>query len=104
MDRDVSMARLVRPDHSKKGSWEFARQRTLGYNNPVDPLQSLAVMAAKKVAEHMPTEEDGKLAPHHVALINNTGMKRRTLGGTDRTKSSFQTEENKEGRKGNHVH
>ena len=70
-----SMARTFKTE----GLWEFARL-TLRYNNPVDPLQPLAVMAAEKVAEHMPTAEDGKLAPHHVALINNTGIKRRTTG------------------------
>ena len=41
-------------------------------------------MAAEKVAEYMPAEEDVKLAPHHVALINSTGRKRRAMEGTDK--------------------
>ena len=73
-----------------KGSWEFAR-RTLRCNNPVDPLRPLAVMAAEKVAAHMPAEEDKKLAPHHVALIKSTGVKRRTTEGTDMTGLPYQT-------------
>ena len=35
------------------------------------------------MAAHMPVEEDKKLAPHHVALINSTGIKRGTTEGTD---------------------
>ena len=83
-----STARL----HRTKGSWEFAR-RTLGCNNPVDPLQSLAVMAAEKVAEHMPVEEDVKLAPHHAAPINSTVIKRKAMEGTDMTMLPSQTQE-----------
>ena len=74
-----------------KGLWEVARQ-TLSCNNPVDPLQPLVVMAAEKVAEHMPTEEDMKLAPDYVALINNTGIKRQNKKGMDTTNFSCQAQ------------
>ena len=40
----------------------------------------------------MPTEEDGKLAPHPVAQINNTGIKRWTTRGADTTNSSSQAQ------------
>ena len=41
-------------------------------------------MEAEKVAAHMPAEEDEKLAPHHAAIINSTGIKRRAMEGTDK--------------------
>ena len=74
-----------------KGSWEFARQ-TLGCNSPVDILRPLVVMAAEKVTAHMPAEEDKKLASHNAALINSTGIKRRTTERTDMTRLPFQTQ------------
>ena len=52
----------------------------------------MAVMAAEKEAEHMLAEEDAKLAPYHVALINNTGIKRRATEGTDKTSLPSQTQ------------
>ena len=58
----------------------------------MDPLRSLTVMAAENMAEHMPVEEDVKLAPHHVALINNMGIKRRATEWTDKTNISSQTQ------------
>ena len=70
-----------------KGSWEFAR-RTLSCSNPVDPLRPLVEMAAEKVAEYLPTEEDRKFAPDDIALINKTGIKRRHTKGLDITNPS----------------
>ena len=74
-----------------KGLWEFVR-RTLSYNNPVDPLRPLVVMTAENVAEHKPAEEDGKLAPHHVPLMNDIGIKRRTTRGVETTIPSSQAQ------------
>ena len=84
-----------------KGSWEFV-MLTLSYNKPVDPLRPLIEMAAEKVAEYMPTEEDRKLAPDYVALINNTGIKRWYTKGLDITNSSGQAQK-KRGREGEKI-
>ena len=47
-------------------------------------------MAAGKVAAHMPAEEDKKLGTHHAALMNSTGIKRRTTEGTGMTGLPYQ--------------
>ena len=44
------------------------------------------------MAEHIPTEEDRKLAPDYVALINNTGIKKRNTKGTYTTNFSCQAQ------------
>ena len=74
-----------------KGSWEFARQ-TLSCSNPVDPLRPLVEMAAEKMTEYLPPEEDGKLAPDYVVLINKIGIKRRNTKGLDVPNPSGQTQ------------
>ena len=59
-------------------------------------------MEAEKVAAHMPAEEDKKLASHHVALINSTGIKKRTTERTDMTRPPYQTQK-KAGRDGQEI-
>ena len=43
-------------------------------------VRPLAVLAAEKVTAYMLADEDKKLAPHHVVLINITWIKQRTAG------------------------
>ena len=60
-----------------KGSWAYA-QRTLSYDNPMDPptieVSSLAVLVDEQVAAHISEEEILKLAPLHANLICGTGI------------------------------
>ena len=81
---------MARP-FKTKGSWEFTRQ-TLSCSNPVDPLRPLVEMAAEKMTEYLPPEEDGKLAPDYVVLINKIGIKRRNTKGLDVPNPSGQTQ------------
>ena len=87
IDGDVfgaRIARFVRSGQKDRGS--------LSCNNPVDPLHPLAVMASGKMAAHMPAGEDKKLAPHHAALITNTGIKRRPTEEMDMTRLPYQSQ------------
>ena len=52
-------------------------------------VRPLAVLAAEKVVEHMLEDKGKKLAPHHVALINSTGIKRGKTEGKDETRSTI---------------
>ena len=49
----------------------------------------MSVIAAEKVVTYMPADKDKKLAPHHVVLINITGIKRRTTEGKDATRPTI---------------